>query len=121
MDDLDAMLDDAADECLPTVFDLDTQLKSQNKLNGVKPWLAFSSNVPQQKRDEWSRMVKVDALLQATVRASYAVHTGSFLRCCALPTSTRIGGRVTAENEPHVPLSSLVPHVWPKRPSKQNS
>ena len=67
MDDLDAMLDDAADEGLPTVYDLDNELKAQNKLNGIKPWLAFSSNVPLQKRDEWSRMVKVDAMLHATV------------------------------------------------------
>lgn len=67
MDDLDAMLDDAADELLPTVFDLDATLKEKNLMNEVKPWLAFSSNVPVSKRDEWSKMVKVDALAELNV------------------------------------------------------
>ena len=67
MDDLDAMLDDAAEEHLPTVFDLDTKLKEEGIMNDVKPWLAFSSNVPKDKRDEWSKMVKVDALSQRSV------------------------------------------------------
>ena len=65
--DLDAMLDDAAEEHLP-VFDLDAELKSSGKLNGIKPWLAFSCNVPVAKRDEWSRMVKVDSLLSAAAK-----------------------------------------------------
>jgi hypothetical protein len=67
MDDLDAMLDDTAAEMLPTVFDLDAALKEKNLMNDVKPWLAFSSNVPVSKRDEWSKMVKVDALAQLPV------------------------------------------------------
>ena len=61
------MLDDAADEHLETVFDLDAELKSQGKLDGIKPWLAFSSNVPKEKRDQWCRMVKIDAFLSAPV------------------------------------------------------
>jgi hypothetical protein len=67
MDDLDAMLDDTAAEMLPKVFDLDAALKEKNLMNDVKPWLAFSSNVPVSKRDEWSKMVKVDALAQLPV------------------------------------------------------
>ena len=62
MADLDAMLDDAAEETIPSVFDLDTQLKSTKKIDDVKPWLAFSSNVPPAIRDKWSKMVKTDAL-----------------------------------------------------------
>ena len=69
MADLDAMLDDAADEIIPTVFDLDATLKSTKKIDDVKPWLAFSSNVPVATRDKWSKMVKTDALASAKVRA----------------------------------------------------
>ncbi len=61
------MLDDTAAEMLPTVFDLDATLKAKNIMNDVKPWLAFSSNVPQNKRDSWSKMVKVDALSELPV------------------------------------------------------
>jgi len=64
MDDLDAMLDDTAAEMLPTVFDLDGTLKEKKIIDDVKPWLAFSSNVPQAKRDAWTKMVKVDALAE---------------------------------------------------------
>jgi hypothetical protein len=69
MADLDAMLDDAADEIIPTVFDLDATLKSTKKIDDVKPWLAFSSNVPVATRDKWSKMVKTDALASVTVCA----------------------------------------------------
>ena len=64
MDDLDAMLDNTAAEMLPTVFDLDATLKEKKIIDDVKPWLAFSSNVPQSKRDSWTKMVKVDALAE---------------------------------------------------------
>ena len=68
MDDLDAMLaleaDDTAAEMLPTVFDLDGTLKEKKIIDDVKPWLAFSSNAPAQKRDAWTKMVKVDALAE---------------------------------------------------------
>ena len=64
MDDLDAMLDDTAAEMLPTVFDLDATLKDKKIIEDIKPWLAFSSNVPPLKRDSWTKMVKVDALAE---------------------------------------------------------
>ena len=35
MDDLDAMLDDAADEMLPTVFDLDAEIKDKKLLDNL--------------------------------------------------------------------------------------
>lgn len=63
------MLDEAADSVnLKKEFNLDQELKDKNLMNDVKPWLAFSSNVPTSTRDTWSQMVKVDALaeLQAT-------------------------------------------------------
>ena len=69
MADLDAMLDDAADEIIPTAFDLDATLKSTKKIDDVKPWLTFSSNVPVDTRDKRSKMVKTDALASAKVRA----------------------------------------------------
>jgi len=67
MDDLDAMLDDAAEETLPSVIDVDAMLKSTKKIEAVKPWLAFSSNVSPAIRDEWSKMVKTDALAKPGV------------------------------------------------------
>mgnify|MGYP006446070387 CR=1 FL=1 len=67
MADLDALLDDAAAE-LPTVIDVDQMLKDSKKMDNVKPWLAFSSNVPPAIRDKWSQMVKVDALSKTDVR-----------------------------------------------------
>ena len=67
MADLDAMLDDAAEETLPSVIDVDAMLKSTRKIDAVKPWLAFSSNVPPAIRDQWSKMVKTDALAKNTV------------------------------------------------------
>ena len=67
MADLDAMLDDAAEETIPTVFDIDAELKSTKKIDDVKPWLAFSSNVPPAIRDKWSKMVKTDALSNVKV------------------------------------------------------
>ena len=67
MADLDALLDDAAAE-LPTVIDVDQMLKDSKKMENVKPWLAFSSNVPPAIRDKWSQMVKVDALSKTDVR-----------------------------------------------------
>jgi hypothetical protein len=61
--DLDAMLDEAADTVnLKKEVNLDQLLKDRNVMNDVKPWLAFSSNVPPATRDSWSQMVKVDAL-----------------------------------------------------------
>ncbi len=68
MDDLDAMLDSAAAETIPTVLGVDAMLKEKNILNDVKPWLAFSSNVPAAIRDEWTKMVKIDALTELPVR-----------------------------------------------------
>ena len=67
MADLDAMLDDAAEETLPSVIDVDAILKSTKKIEDLKPWLAFSSNVPTATRDQWSKMVKTDALAKRTV------------------------------------------------------
>jgi len=67
--DLDAMLDEAADSVnLKKVVNLDQELKDRNLMNEVKPWLAFSSNVPPATRDLWNQMVKIDALadIQAT-------------------------------------------------------
>ena len=70
MADLDAMLDDAAEETIPTVFNLDDALKNTKKIDDVKPWLAFSSNVPPAIRDKWSKMVKTDALSSIEVSES---------------------------------------------------
>ena len=67
MADLDAMLDDAAEETLPSVIDVDAILKSTKKIEDLKPWLAFSSNVPPATRDQWSKMVKTDALAKRPV------------------------------------------------------
>ena len=66
------MLDDAAEETLPSVIDVDAILKSTKKIDELKPWLAFSSNVPPVIRDKWTKMVKTDAL------AKRSVSTGGF-------------------------------------------
>ena len=66
--DLDALLDDAADEHLEDALDLDETLRQKGKFNDIKPWLAYSCHVPPIKRDAWSKMVKVDALLEAPPR-----------------------------------------------------
>ena len=59
------MLESAANEAgLKKEFNLDQELRTSNKMEGVKPWLAFSSNVPADTRDKWSIMVKVDALAE---------------------------------------------------------
>lgn len=71
MADLDDLLDEAAAE-LPTVIDVDKILKDSKKMDNVKPWLAFSSNVPPAIRDKWSQMVKVDALSKTDVSVSYS-------------------------------------------------
>jgi hypothetical protein len=71
MADLDAMLDDAAEETLPSVIDVDAILKSTKKIDAVKPWLAFSSNVPPAIRDKWSKMVKTDALAKRSVSKGF--------------------------------------------------
>lgn len=63
MEDLDSLLESAANETgLKREVNVDQELRTSNKMEGVKPWLAFSSNVPADTRDKWNLMVKVDAL-----------------------------------------------------------
>ena len=65
--DLDSLLESAANETgLKREVNVDQELRTSNKMEGVKPWLAFSSNVPADTRDKWNLMVKVEPSLKRT-------------------------------------------------------
>ena len=62
--DLDSMLEECSKD-LKKEINLDQDCKDRNVMNDIKPWLAFSSNVPAATRDVWNQMVKIDALADA--------------------------------------------------------
>ena len=62
--DLDSMLEECSKD-LKKEINLDQKCKDRNVMNEIKPWLAFSSNVPAATRDVWNQMVKIDALADA--------------------------------------------------------
>ena len=57
MADLDAMLNDAAGTLVPTKTTAAVQTQVPPE---IKPWLAFTANVPKEYRDKWSTFVKLD-------------------------------------------------------------
>lgn len=110
MADLDAMLDDAAEETIPTVFDIDAELKSTKKIDDVKPWLAFSSNVPPAIRDKWSKMVKTDALSNVKVSSksvSYWAYVPELVSVHYLTTESNFGAYFYVLPTYHYSLSNI--------------
>lgn len=75
--DLDDMLNDAASSVLTGSakkdVDIDQSLKIRVVSDQIKPWLAFSANVPAEFRDKWNKMMKVDSETQVLTK----FHTSS--------------------------------------------
>lgn len=72
--DLDAMLNDAANEVLTTAPVTTPKPPPAPVPEAIKPWLAASANVPKEFREKWTAMVKNDrnAVIHSQLQPSNA-------------------------------------------------
>lgn len=58
--DLDDILDEAAKDVLPPKPPMHDPNKVRVVSADIKPWLAYTANVPRETRDKWTKLAKLD-------------------------------------------------------------